>query len=357
MGQKPIVGSNPTRSASDPVPARFQSPGASVSGLAGYSEMAAYLYDATGHDREIPLDITSLPDLAADQLLWVDLERSDTDSLATICILLALDGDTLDATTTDSPRTQVLRFPSHFHFALTIAPDHGERGDRRIDFLVSKSWLLTIRDGDVGYFTDFRDKDRAETDIGALSPAVLTASLLDWHLDSYFNAIGHIESAIDGLDEATLAERTGRSGLARLAVMRRRVSGLRRRLADQRGVFYGLARPDFDPVVSANAVDHFHHVERRFDRTVDQLDAARQGVAGAFDLFETKTAQETNELVKRLTFVTVVIGFASAIAGIFGMNFETSFGKTGEHGFHIVIGMMVVTAIRFTVVARARKWI
>lgn len=323
-----------------------------------YSAMAeTYLYDANGHDRQIELSETSLDGLVDGQLLWIDIERGEGEALRAAARLCGIEEGLCDELGDGSALHQLQRFATHFQFAVTLAPEHGEPGDRRLDFLIGKSWLLTVRDGEVPFLTDFRTRDRAETEIGKLSSATLAASLLDWHLEAYFSAMSQIEASVDLLDEASLTERVSRNGLRRLAALRRRVSGLRRRLAAQRGVFHGLVRPDFEPVAGAGVLEHFQQVESRFERAVDQIDSSRAAVAGAFELFTSQAAQETNDLVKRLTFVTVIIGIAGAVSGIFGMNFQTEFSRTGEHGFHLVIGSMIIGSIVATLAARRKGWI
>ena len=140
--------------------------------------------------------------------------------------------------------------------------------------------------------------------------------------------------------------------------MRQRVSLLRAAIADQRAVFHGLVRPDFAPVANDDAaLGSYQALSARYDRVVDSVDRARDAVVGSFDLFASKTGQETNELVKVLTFLTVIIGVASAVAGVFGMNFDVPFEKTGATGFYsVVIGMALLVVVA-ALVARRRRWI
>ena len=49
-------------------------------------------------------------------------------------------------------------------------------------------------------------------------------------------------------------------------------------------------------------------------------------------MFASRAAQQTNELVKVLTYLTAVVGICAAVAGVFGMNFETGFFATGDAG-------------------------
>lgn len=56
----------------------------------------------------------------------------------------------------------------------------------------------------------------------------------------------------------------------------------------------------------------------------------------AFELFSTQTALRTNNTMRALTFVAVVIGCQTVIAGI-GMNFEAPFFKSAAVGFWIAV--------------------
>jgi Mg2+ and Co2+ transporter CorA len=214
-----------------------------------------------------------------------------------------------------------------------------------------------VHDGDVPFLRAFREQDKGETPIGALSPPALVASLLDWHLTAYFDALAALEAFVDRLNEAMLTRSAQRSLLSGAVEVRRRVSQLRQLLASQRLVFYGLSRPDLTHIVESAAASHYRSLERRFERAVDAVDHARDLVNGSFELFSTRTAESTNKLVRRLTFMTMLLGAVGAIAGIFGMNFETPYLQLGVLGFWSVIGVLVTITVGAILVARHKDWI
>jgi Mg2+ and Co2+ transporter CorA len=119
-------------------------------------------------------------------------------------------------------------------------------------------------------------------------------------------------------------------------------------------VFYGLSRPDFAQVVESDAAAHYRSLERRYERAVDAVDHSRELVNGSFDLFTTRTAEATNDLVRRLTFITMMLGVVGAVAGIFGMNFETPYTQTGVFGFWAVVG--ILSAFVAGAVAIGLRW-
>ena len=105
------------------------------------------------------------------------------------------------------------------------------------------------------------------------------------------------------------------------------------------------------------APDHFQALASRFERAVDEVEHTRDLVVGSFELFTSRSAQQTNDLVKALTFFTVIIGITAAVAGLFGMNFDPPFFQSGATGFFAVTGGLAILAIGAWVLGRRRGWI
>lgn len=61
--------------------------------------------------------------------------------------------------------------------------------------------------------------------------------------------------------------------------------------------------------------------------------------------------------MRRLTFVTVLIGRLAVLAGILGMNFTVAFFDSGAVGFWSAIAGMVLLALIALAVPRARDWL
>ena len=349
-----------------------------VQAPAGSPRARAFLYDATGRDRELPLDQVEPMQLRDDNLLWLDVAEPDEEILAHLQDVLDVPADTLREPNSGG-RPQLQNHGSYYRFAVDSAPGHYEPADNgdgpesaarqskeqngfepgsiRVLFVVAERWVVTIHQGEISCFERVRDQDKAETLIGLLTGQMLAASLLDRHLGEYFDEVSRIEAAVDKLDERVLRETTNKPLLGRMVALRRRVSKLRALLVPQRDVFYGLSRPDFSIVTDSGAAPFYEALAQRFERAVDEVERSRSVVVGSFDLFTSRTSQQTNDLVKVLTFLTAIIGFCAAIAGLMGMNFKLAFFDTGLTGFSLVTGSLVVTAAIAVGYARHREWI
>ena len=110
-------------------------------------------------------------------------------------------------------------------------------------------------------------------------------------------------------------------------------------------------------MVVSDEADHFRALDRRFERTIEAVDHARDLINGSFEPVTTRTAESTNHLVPRLTFVTMVLGAVGALAGVLGMNFETPYFQTGPVGFWTVIALMGALIAGAIVLARRNDWV
>jgi Mg2+ and Co2+ transporter CorA len=117
-----------------------------------------------------------------------------------------------------------------------------------------------------------------------------------------------------------------------------------------------MARPDFRPDDTDAARKQFRALEQHFERAMDAVENARELVVGSFELFTTRTAQRTNDTMRVLTFVTVLLGTLAVVAGALGMNFKAPFFDTGAEGFWTAIGLMGVIVGASVVFARWRRW-
>ena len=224
-------------------------------------------------------------------------------------------------------------------------------------FAVGTAWVLTASEHRPRFFDEFVRADQGETLKGKMTPTAFVASLLMRHLDGFREEIAGVDVAIDKLDDAILRGREKRSPLSALAALRRRLANLRVILKSQRSVIHGLAAPDFLAHVSETDRDFLVEVNRLFERLEDDVSRARETVIGSFELYASRVAQDTNQLIKVLTIATVITGVIGAVAGIFGMNFDTPVAHSGLSGFLVVTGAMISVSVAIVGVAIWRRWV
>lgn len=299
-------------------------------------------------------------------MLWIDItgrERADIDRIAHI---LKLDPQCIRDIGTNTSAFRIKTYGEYLHF--DVASLEGEDKSEitflskpksvKLDFIVGKLWLITLHNERLKFLEDFRDQDCGETFIGRLNAAALASSLLDWHLEPFLSASEKLENYCDDMDQRIIKFSPKNSTiLPKIVQSRLYISGLRRLLVPQRSVFYGLSRADVALITTNTSGNPFQNLEHHYERAVDIVEHGRDLVRSSFDLYSTRIAETTNVLIRRLTFISIMLGAIGAVAGVFGMNFDTPYAHTGELGFWAVIICLSVIGIAFGFLSKWKKWI
>ena len=312
------------------------------------------LFDADGHDESVELDESLIGRLGERQLLWVDLDGDSEEERRQLGSLLGLNRHSVHNMLTPVGRPRLDLFRDYFEMSV-IGLDDDER-PVGLDVFVGENWVATVHSAPVPFLGRYREQLASDTELGQLTAPSFTAALLDWLVGTYFRSVEDLEADVDRLDERALLH-TDRDKLLRdLTLMRRRISGIRRTLVPHREVFAALARPDFETVASSETAPHFRALEDRLERSIAAVENARELLIGSFDIFMTQTGQRTNDVMRVLTIVSVILLPSVVIAGVMGMNFEIPFFED-PNMFWVVIAAMVVLATVVLIVSRAKDWL
>ena len=68
-----------------------------------------------------------------------------------------------------------------------------------------------------------------------------------------------------------------------------------------------IAGADFELLTSATAGPRFVGMTERFNAAVDAIDAARAALIGTFDIYMSRTAQRTNDVMKILAIAVATL--------------------------------------------------
>jgi magnesium transporter len=319
--------------------------------------MVSRLFDAAGDDREIELDEAAIKRLSDRQLLWVDVSGDEEGQLRRVGELFALEPESIRnlENPIGQPRLDVLER----YFEVNVVAIGEDERPVPMDLLAGPNWVISVHHQKADFLDPFRQQLSADRELGRIEAPSFLAALLDWQLGTYFKLVDELERGVDVLDERALrgGDREDRTDLlAEMVQLRHRTGRIRRTIAPQREVFAALARPGFEVLATSESAAHFRALQARVERAIDAIENAREMLIGSFDLYMTQTAQRTNDVMRVLTIVNVILLPAVVLAGIMGMNFKVAFFEN-TNLFWIVIAAMVVIAAGSLLVARWRQWL
>ena len=314
----------------------------------------AILSDAEGDDERIELSAVSVGSVDGDQLLWIDLEDPSDEELDTLKRTLALPDDTWETFAPEPMKADAFNRGGAIEIILVALADDPHDDPVPLQILVGDVWIVTRHTKPLAFLDEHRERVMDQREVGLLTPLELLISVLDWHLDSFFSAAELLEREVDQLDDAALG--TDKDILDRMVRMRRQIARVRRILTPHRGVFAEVGRPDFLPAIDERQRGALVQVQQRLDMAAEAISNAREMLLGTFDVHMTRTAQRTNDIMRVLTLVSVVLLPSVVVAGVMGMNFKVGLFDD-PNLFWVVLGVMGLMALTTLLVARWRGWL
>ena len=302
---------------------------------------------------------SELGDLDEDELLWLDVADPGEGDLEQLAETLELPEDWSLQPSENQDVARLVDAGERMH--LTVYATAGTPDKPRLAqlvCLVGPNWVVTLQAQEVETVEEFREHATGAGQVGALDAPTFVATLLEWVVTGYVRAFEEVEAELEELDAAAMARppADAQAALGRLVEMRRTIGYLRRALAPHRELVTALAHPELDALSTEESGRRFAQLEQRLDAALVSARDAKDSVIGSFDVVIARTEFRTNEIVKVLTLVTVMLLPASVLAGIMGMNFKAGLF---EHAslFWLVVVVMVAIAAVLALAARRRRWI
>lgn len=314
----------------------------------------ALLSTADGHDANVDLRDWTSRKVDGDQLLWIDLEAPSDDELAMVIDALGLGERAAGALRSRGHERSATVHEEAVEVVVHCLPDDLGKGAVALNIMLGEGWIVTRHDRSIPFVTEHRERIQDQRETGRLRPIAWLIAFLDAWVDTFFIAAEKLERQVDELDDAAL--RTEANLLGRLVQMRRRIAHVRRILTPHREVVAELSRPDFLPERHRDGAEGLEALAARLERAADGFTQAREMLIGTFDIHMTRTAQRTNDVMRVLTIVSVVLLPAVVIAGVMGMNFRAPLFDN-PNLFYVVVGVMVALAAATLLFARWRKWL
>ena len=140
-------------------------------------------------------------------------------------------------------------------------------------------------------------------------------AILDAMVGTAFDALGEIESTLEGLQLLSGDMASSKLRMATLGRINSRLSRMRLRLGPQRGVFERISE-EIEQVtgLGADSEHYFERIDQQLIRLIRGIDAAGDELAKLIDL-------RLNETIYWLTVVATIFLPLTFITGFFGMNF------------------------------------
>jgi Mg2+ and Co2+ transporter CorA len=317
-------------------------------------------FDADRHDQALDFDDALGSTPTERQLLWIDLaEEIDRARAERLAEAFELDRSTMQALQHPGGTPHLEVHGSYLHIRVAVEPnDRDPDATPWLDIIGGRNVVITSHRRPIKFLDDMDDRIQADTSFGLLDASTFMASLLGAAVTSYFAAVDSIEDDVDLLDAKSLRDVGNRRLLDELVILRRRISRLRRVLTDHRQMFASLGGAELVTLAdNPDSAAAFRAVSERFESAIGAVEESREVLIGSFEVYMTRTAQRTNDVMKVLALATVLLLPGSLVAGLLGMNMMIPIPDDNPIYWWLVVMGVVIFAAVILLIARARRWL
>jgi len=318
------------------------------------------------HTRDI--DLFLMPTLLADTnlFLWVDFENPTPDEVQKILAgvfhfhPLSIE----DCTAVNSspkveeytPKEGDLFTP--YLFMVIHAVDYNRQDGRfatsELDFFLGKNFLVTYHQQPLRPVSVIEERCMQGAMQIARAPDRVAHSLLDMLVDGYKPALDDLALEIANVEENVL-HHPGKQTFNHILQLKKKVLNLRQIISPQCDVLARFAAGEFKHI-RPQLVPYFRDVYDSLRRISELAHTYTDSLTGILQVYLNMSSNQTGEVVKLLTLITVITTPLMMIGTWYGMNFDGMHELHAPHGYLIATGCMVVSTAATYLYFKKKKW-
>ena len=232
----------------------------------------------------------------------------------------------------------------------------------QLSIVFGKGWVVTIQEEpDIDCLETLRQRIREGRGVIRTAGAdYLAYALFDAVIDGFYPVLEEVGESLDQLEEEVLESSVSRN--REIFAMKRELLQLRRAIWPQRDLLASLLR-DKSPHIADETRPYFRDTYDHAVQIMDMVETFREIASSLMDLFMTGVSNRLNEVMKVLTILSTVFLPMTFIAGVYGMNFDTSVSPFNmpelkwAFGYPFSIVLMLASAGGLLLYYRQRGWI
>ena len=204
-------------------------------------------------------------------------------------------------------------------------------------FFLGIDFLVTVRQGSTRAHVDLRHNLEANPERLSEGPDFVLHSVLDFIVDGYLPIIEELETALQRIEEAAIDRFPDQATIRRVFRLRRQLRRFERIVGPMREVCERLTHTDL-PAVDATARIWFRDVLDHVRRTLARVGGLKETLASVVETASLLEQHRQGTMTRQLASWAAILAVPTAIAGIYGMNFDYLPELHWRYGYFVVLG-------------------
>jgi magnesium transporter len=328
----------------------------------------SFAFTTQGRLHSKDIEVFLMPTLLADTnlFLWVDLEKPSTEEAKRIlegifhfhplsiedCIGIS------SAPKVEEYQPKDGDLFSPYLFMVIHAVDYSRKdgvfATSELNFFLGKNFLVTYHDVPLRSIQVTEERCLRGTMHIARAPDRVAHTLLDGIVENYKPALEELSLEIAALEDQVVENPTKKT-LNKLIKIKKEVLHLRQIIGPQREVLARFAAGEFK-LIRPHLVPYYRDVYDGLFRISTLAQTYMDSLTNILQVYLNMSSNQTGEVVKVLTLITVITTPITLVGTWYGMNFESMHEFKWPHGYYFAVGLTVVSTALTVWWFKRKKW-
>lgn len=319
--------------------------------------VAAYLYRNGERVREVAIDETVNCPQDRSEFVWIGICDPTAEEMRTLQKNYRLHPLAVE----DAIKADQLPKIDVYGDQLFVVARTAQLEDDQIVYgetaiFVGHSHIISVRHGSGLAHKQLRAQLEAAPALLGHGVDYVLHSILDFIVDGYLPLIESIEDGVLAMEQAALDGFLGRDDVRRIFSLRRELIHFQRVLGPMSEVASKIIRIDV-PCIDTEAKPYFSDVLDHVRRVQARVDGLREVLTSVFELSNLFEQQRTGAITRQLAAWAAILAVPTAIAGVYGMNFQNMPELTTRYGYFVVLGVIFAACGLLYVRFKRARWL
>ncbi len=230
-----------------------------------------------------------------------------------------------------------------------------------VNIYLGKNYCLLVLPDDIddGVLAKWREQILAKmTKFGheQLNSNKICYFILDAFLQRLLESMERIEDEINKMEDFLLNHKVDKHFLGSINRLREVAYLLKKMCRPLLYVGDGLLMNE-NGLIAKEGIKFFKNIDTRINKLYDFSVSLQEYSNQMLNMYESKIAMQTNEVVNKLTVITVFFAPLTIITGIYGMNFVYMPELSWKLGYLFSFGLMAFVSLIIYIILKIKKWI
>lgn len=224
-----------------------------------------------------------------------------------------------------------------------------------IQMIMGSDFIITIRHAAANVVKDLRRKVEEDPELNALGPAYIAWLVSDILVDSYLSISHELSTEVDELEETVFTPNND-FDIEDIYTLKREILEMRHAIDPLAPALKSLIHQQKD-LLPEELRSYYRDVMDHELVAMDLTSQYDERLSSLINAAVAKVQIQQNSDMRKISAVFGLLAIPTAIAGIYGMNFDVMPELHYEYGYPAVLVVMLITIVVVYIYLRRNKWL